>query len=304
MKKCCILGVMGGLPFFIRIRRNALQQIVLNFSALITGPGGPPAGPGAGNDLPVFCSNPRQVPCHRERIVEEGFAGPGRMRRPLSCKEEGMGKPYRIVIAEDHTILREGLRAILSSDPEFEIAGEARDGREAMRCVETSRPDLVLMDLSMPRTNGLEAIKEIKKQNPEIRVVALTVHKTEEYILEALKGGADGYVLKDATQSELVAAIKNVLMGKRYLSPDISEKIIEGYLEGKKTVSAWESLTQREREILKLIAEGYKNKEVADYLCISLKTVEKHRANLMKKLDLHNAAALTAFAMEKGLVNR
>lgn len=217
-----------------------------------------------------------------------------------------MGKPYRIVIAEDHTILREGLRAILSSNSEFEIVGEAEDGREAIRCVENINPDLVLMDLSMPRTNGLEAIKEIKKQNPEIKVMALTVHKTEEYILEALKGGADGYVLKDATQAELVLAIKNVLMGKRYLSPDISEKVIEGYLEGRKTVkttSAWDTLTQREREILKLIAEGFKNKEVADYLCISLKTVEKHRANLMKKLDLHNAAALTAFAMEKGLVN-
>ena len=217
-----------------------------------------------------------------------------------------MGKPNRIVIAEDHTILREGLRAILSSNSEFEIVGEAEDGREAIRCVENINPDLVLMDLSMPRTNGLEAIKEIKKQNPEIKVMALTVHKTEEYILEALKGGADGYVLKDATQAELVLAIKNVLMGKRYLSPDISEKVIEGYLEGRKTVkttSAWDTLTQREREILKLIAEGFKNKEVADYLCISLKTVEKHRANLMKKLDLHNAAALTAFAMEKGLVN-
>ena len=217
-----------------------------------------------------------------------------------------MGKPYRIVIAEDHTILREGLRAILSSNSEFEIVGEAGDGREAIRCVESIQPDLVLMDLSMPRTNGLEAIKEIKKQNPKIKVMALTVHKTEEYILEALKGGADGYVLKDATQAELVAAIKKVLMGKRYLSPDISEKVIEGYLEGRKTVkttSAWDTLTQREREILKLIAEGFRNKEVADYLCISLKTVEKHRANLMKKLDLHNAAALTAFAMEKGLVS-
>ncbi|MFH1487904.1 MAG: response regulator transcription factor [Pseudomonadota bacterium] len=216
-----------------------------------------------------------------------------------------MGKPYRIVIAEDHTILREGLRAILSADSEFEIVGEAQDGREAIRSVENLRPDLVLMDLSMPRTNGLEAIKEIKRQNPETKLLALTVHKTEEYILEALKGGADGYVLKDATQAELLVAIRNVLQGKRYLSPDISEKVIEGYLDGRKTVkstSTWNSLTQREREILKLIAEGYKNKEVADYLCISLKTVEKHRANLMKKLDLHNAAALTAFAMQKGLV--
>ena len=133
----------------------------------------------------------------------------------------------------------------------------------------------------------------------------MTVHKTEEYILSTLKAGADGYVLKDTTHSELVMAIKNVLKGKRYLSPGISEKVIEGYLAGRRTLktkSSWDTLTQREREILKLIAEGYKNKEVADYLYISLKTVEKHRSNLMRKLDLHNVAALTAFAVEKGLI--
>jgi DNA-binding NarL/FixJ family response regulator len=211
------------------------------------------------------------------------------------------------VIAEDHTILREGLRALLCADPEFDVVGEAGDGLEAIRCVDNLTPDLVLMDLSMPRMDGLGAIKEIKKHNPETKIIALTVHKTEEYVLTTLQAGADGYVLKDATHSELVMAIKNVLTGKRYLSPAVSEKVIVGYLEGKKTVkekSAWDTLTQREREILKLIAEGYKNKEIADYLCISLKTVEKHRANLMSKLDLHNAAALTAFALEKGLVAR
>jgi DNA-binding NarL/FixJ family response regulator len=183
--------------------------------------------------------------------------------------------------------------------------GEAEDGRDAIRCAQTLSPDLVLMDLSMPRMNGLDALKEIKKQSPEVKIIVLTVHKTEEYVLTTLQAGADGYVLKDATHSELVMAIKNVLMGKRYLSPGISEKVIEGYLEGRKTIktrSAWDTLTQREREILKLIAEGYKNKEIADYLFISLKTVEKHRANLMRKLDLHNAAALTAYAVEKGLV--
>ncbi len=216
-----------------------------------------------------------------------------------------MKKQYRIVIAEDHTILREGLKSLLRADPAFDIVGEAEDGRDAIRCVQTLSPDLVLMDLSMPRMNGLDALKEIKKLNPEAKVIVLTVHKTEEYVLTTLQAGADGYVLKDATHSELVMAIKNVLMGKRYLSPGISEKVIEGYLEGRKeikTSSTWDTLTQREREILKLIAEGYKNKEIADYLFISLKTVEKHRANLMRKLDLHNAAALTAYAMEKGLV--
>ena len=217
-----------------------------------------------------------------------------------------MKKEHRIVIAEDHTILREGLRVLLCSDPEFEVVGEAEDGRDAIRCVENLSPDLVLMDLSMPRMNGLEAIKEIKKRSPETKIITLTVHKTEEYILAALEAGADGYVLKDATHSELVIAIKNVLIGKRYLDSGISEKVIEGYLEGKRTLntkSPWDALTPREREILKLIAEGYKNKEIADYLFISLKTVEKHRSNLMKKLDLHSVAALTAFAMEKGLVN-
>ncbi len=211
----------------------------------------------------------------------------------------------KVVIAEDHTILREGLRALLSFDPNFTIVGEAGDGREAIRCVEKETPDLLLMDLSMPKMNGMDAIREIKKRFPKTRIIALTVHKTEEYILATLQAGADGYVLKDATHDELMTAIKSVLSGKQYLSPDVSGKVIEGYLEGRKTlrsVSSWDNISQREREVLKLIAEGYKNKEIADDLCISLKTVEKHRANLMKKLDLHNAAALTVFAMEKGLV--
>ena len=210
-------------------------------------------------------------------------------------------------MAEDHTILREGLKALLSSDPQFEIIGEAADGRESVRCVEKLGPNLILMDLSMPRMSGMEAIREIKKRCPDIRIIALTVHKTDEYLHTSLQAGADGYVLKDATHEELVLAIKKVMKGQSYLSPGVSGKVIEGYLEGKETVlsdSPWETLSPREREVLKLIAEGYKNKEIADDLCISLKTVEKHRANLMKKLDLHNAAALTVYAMQKGLVNR
>jgi DNA-binding NarL/FixJ family response regulator len=218
-----------------------------------------------------------------------------------------MENKLSIVLADDHTILREGLRALLTADSNFEIVGEARDGREAVRCVEKLGPDLLLMDLSMPRMSGMDAIREIKKRYPETKIIALTVHKTEEYLLTTLQAGADGYVLKDATHDELMLAIKNVMGGKSYLSPGVSEKVIEGYLEGKENTrspSSWESLSQREREVLKLIAEGYKNKEIADDMCISLKTVEKHRANLMKKLDLHNAAALTVYAMEKGLVNR
>ena len=218
-----------------------------------------------------------------------------------------MKSPYRIMIVEDHTILRQGLRVLLSSDPDFEIVGEAEDGRESVRLADTLAPDLIIMDLSMPKMTGTEAISEIKKRNTDTKIVVLTVHKGEDYVLSALKAGADGYVLKDANREELATAIKKVLEGKRYLSPDISGKVIEGYLEGKKalkTKTSWDTLTQREREILKLIAEGYKNKEVAESLFISVKTVQKHRSNLMEKLDLHNTAALTVFAIEKGLVDR
>ncbi len=217
-----------------------------------------------------------------------------------------MENKKRIVIAEDHTILREGLRSLLSADEAIEVCGEAADGMEAIRVVTETTPDLILLDLAMPRMNGLAAIKEIKRQSPETKVLALTIHKTEEYILEAFQSGADGYCLKDSTHHELVMAIHSVLEGKTYLSPDISEKVLTGYLDGKKTIRtepAWESLTQREKEILKLIGEGYKNKEIGDYLCISVKTVEKHRANLMKKLDLHNVSALTAYSIDKGLVS-
>ena len=218
-----------------------------------------------------------------------------------------MEKKARIVLAEDHTILRQGLRALLSADPGFEIVGEACDGREAVRCVEKLAPDLLLMDLSMPRMNGMEAIREIKKRYPQTRIIALTVHREEEYLVTTLQAGAEGYVLKDATHEELVLAINSVMAGKPYLSPAVAGKIIEGYLERKNTdrsVSSRQKLSPREREVLKLIAEGYRNKQIAAELCISLKTVEKHRANLMKKLDLHNTAALTVYAVGKGLVHR
>jgi DNA-binding NarL/FixJ family response regulator len=155
--------------------------------------------------------------------------------------------------------------------------------------------------------DGTDVIGAIKKQSPHTKVIALTVHRAEEYVLATLRAGVDGYVLKEATYEELMMAIRSVLRGKHYLSPEISGKLIEGYLEGRKsykTDSLWDTLTKREREILKLIAEGLKNKEIADFLCISVHTVETHRSALMKKLNLHNTAALVALALEKGIVSK
>lgn len=218
-----------------------------------------------------------------------------------------MVEKKKIVIAEDQKILREGLKSLLSSSDDFEVVGEAEDGLNAVRCVEKFTPELLLLDLSMPKMSGISAIKEIKSQFTETKILVLTIHESEEYILEVFKSGADGYCLKDASHSELLVAIKSVLSGKRYISPGISGKVLEGYLDDRetlKTSSSWDSLTQREREILKLVGEGYKNKEIADYLCISAKTVEKHRSNIMGKLDLHTASALTAYAIKKGLVTK
>ncbi|MGD9159551.1 MAG: response regulator transcription factor [Desulfobacteraceae bacterium] len=216
-----------------------------------------------------------------------------------------MDNKKRIVIAEDHTIVRDGLRSLLTFEGNLDVVGEAEDGMEAIRCVKSTKPDLLLLDLNMPRMDGLSAIKEIKKQLPEVKILALTMHKDEEYILEAFRSGADGYCIKTSSGEEVLSAIKIVLSGRQYVSPDISDKVLEGYLKGKKTLkkeTSWESLTQREKEVLKLVGEGYQNKYISDYLCISIKTVEKHRANIMEKLDLHSASALTAYAFEKGLV--
>jgi len=217
-----------------------------------------------------------------------------------------MPKKHRIVLAEDHTIIRDGLRSLLSLEPGFEIVGEAADGREAVECVERLAPDLVLMDLSMPRMDGLEAIKHLKRQCPDTKILVLTVHKNEEYILATFRAGVDGYALKYVSHTELVSAIQTVLRGEPYLSPAVSQVVLDGYLKGTQALqptSSWDTLTSREREVLKLVAEGYKNKEIADLLCISVKTAATHRANLMKKLDLHSVAALISYAMERGLVN-
>ena len=217
-----------------------------------------------------------------------------------------MGEKFRIVIAEDYTIVRQGLKSLLDSFSDFEVVGEAVDGKEAIESVARLKPDLVLMDLSMPKTDGITAIKEIKRCRPETKILALTVHKTEGHVRMALESGADGYILKDASCAELEIAIRNILDGKSYLSPEISDGIIRGYLSGVKdnTETMTGNLTPREVEVLKLIAEGYKSKEISDYLSISINTVDKHRANLMRKLDLHNASALTHFALKEGLVDK
>jgi len=213
----------------------------------------------------------------------------------------------KIVIAEDQKILREGLKSLLTSTDDFEVVAEAEDGLNALRLVEKYKPDLLLLDLSMPRMSGMSVIRDTKIQVPGTKILILTVHESEEYILEVFNSGADGYCLKDASRSELIMAIKRVLSGNRYISPGISQKVLEGYLKDKETLkpsSSWASLTKREREILKLVGEGYKNKEIADYLCVSAKTVEKHRSNIMRKLDLHTASALTAYAIERGMVTK
>jgi DNA-binding NarL/FixJ family response regulator len=218
-----------------------------------------------------------------------------------------MARKWKVVIAEDYRILREGLRSLLKSRDDIDVVGEAGDGMEAIRCVESNRPDLLLLDLSMPKMSGLSVIKDLKVRYPETKILALTIHESEDYILETFHSGLDGYCLKEASHSELLLAIDTVLEGKTYLSPGISDKVLVGFLEERKSLkelSSWDTITQREREILKMVGEGYKNKEISDYLCISVKTVEKHRSNIMRKLDVHTASGLTAIAIEKGLVTK
>ncbi len=218
-----------------------------------------------------------------------------------------MIKKHTILLADDHSILRAGLRSILNSKSDFEVVAEVDNGMDAIKTALSLKPDLLLTDLSMPKTNGTEAIRELKKRLPEIKCIVLTMHTSEEYIHTALDAGADGYVLKDDSHEELLAAIKNVLNGKTYLSPSICGNVVSGYLNStgsSKPATSWDVLTKREREIIKLIAEGNRSKDIAEHLSISIKTVEKHRSNLMKKLNMHSLGSLTNYAMKNGLVDQ
>lgn len=212
-------------------------------------------------------------------------------------------KSTRVLIVDDHTIMRDGLKAMLSSDDNFEVVETSADGKAAIRAAGELKPDIIIMDLTMPRTGGIDAINSIKRRHPAIKIVALTFHKEDKYIHATLEAGADAYVLKDDSRKELFTALDSVMHGKSYLSPSICDRVVAGYLSGTEAPSAqpsWEILTQREREIIKLIAEGSRTKEIATYLSLSPKTIEKHRTNLMRKLDLHSVSAVTAYAIANG----
>jgi len=210
----------------------------------------------------------------------------------------------RVLLADDHAILRDGIRALLTEQPDMSVIGEAGDGRQAVTLTHDLSPDVVLMDIGMPLLNGLEATRQIKRDQPGIHVLILTMHENEEYIREVLAAGASGYVLKQAAASELVAAIRAVYRGEAVLSPAVTRVVIQDYLrsEAAQPVIASNELTAREREVLQLIAEGHTSKEISDILCLSVKTVQAHRTSLMQKLDLHDRGDLIKYAIQKKII--
>lgn len=212
-------------------------------------------------------------------------------------------KSIRVLLADNHTLVRAGLRALLQSLESIEVVAEAEDGREALRLVETHQPDVVLMDVAMPGMNGLEATARVLKDFPAVHVIILSMHANEEYVLQALRAGAVGYVLKDSGVSELELALKAVSRGETYLSPAVSKHVVADYVRrvGGESNSLGH-LTPRQREILQLLAQGRSMKEIAQLLYISIKTVETHRAQLMERLDIHEVAGLVRYAIRMGLV--
>ena len=211
-----------------------------------------------------------------------------------------------VLLVEDHTIVRKGLRSLLSTEEDIEVIGEAENGREAVNFVEKHRPDIVVMDISMPLLNGMEATKQIKKRFPKTSVLILTMHANEEYIFEIIRAGASGYIVKKAAPEELIMAIQAVSRGEKFFSPMVSTKIVDELL--KTGISGHDepshpSLTCREREVLQLIAEGHTNREIAEILFVSVRTVDAHRSHIMEKLDLHSAADLTRYAIQKGIID-
>ena len=213
----------------------------------------------------------------------------------------------KIVLADDHQVVRLGLRTLLESAPGFQVVGEAGDGLEAIRLAEQLSPDVVILDLLMPRLNGIEAARQIHARFPHMRIVILSMFDSEAYVVEALSTGASAYVLKGSTTEELVAAVREALAGKRYLSPSLSERAIEAYIRYVQSAKVGdldvvETLTPREREVLHLAAQGCTNAEIAKRLSISARTVETHRAQMMRKLGLHSHVDLARFALERGIL--
>ena len=209
----------------------------------------------------------------------------------------------RVLVVDDHAIMRDGIRALLDIYDEVEIVGEASEGKEAIEKTRELLPDVIVMDIAMPGMDGLEATRRITKKNPKVKVLVLTQYDNKEYILSTIKAGAAGYVPKRAVSSELISAIRAVYKGESFLYPSAAAALIEDYLRQAEGEEPYDRLTAREREILKLIAEGHTSREIAEMLFISLKTVLGHRTRIMEKLDLHNRTELIKYAMRKGLVS-
>lgn len=214
--------------------------------------------------------------------------------------------PIRILLADDHTVMRRGLRVLLERQPGFAVVGEAADGAEAVELAAREKPDVAVLDIGMPTLNGIEAARRIVEKNPNTAVVILSMHSDESYVLRTLKAGARGYLLKDAPESDLINAIHAVHQGKAFFSPAISKMLVEDYMrqmQQRGLEDSYELLTPREREILQLLGEGKSNKDIATRLDLSLYTVETHRSNMLEKLNLHSTAELILYAVRKGIVS-